>query len=80
MIRHTKDVGNEPNPKRFELLQQTYITMKKDGLNNLNYNVSSIACCNRIKSSFAKKCLNWLIVNFSFFLFNFGKTALLTPW
>ena len=40
MIHHNRDLGNEANPERFKLIRKTHITMKKDGLNSLKYNVN----------------------------------------
>ncbi|XP_053318000.1 beta-1,4-galactosyltransferase 1 [Spea bombifrons] len=39
MIRHNRDTKNEPNPKRFDLIGKTRLTMNSDGLNSLTYKV-----------------------------------------
>ncbi|XP_034562542.1 beta-1,4-galactosyltransferase 2-like [Notolabrus celidotus] len=42
MIRHKRDVHNEPNPKNPGKLQGTRWTMDKDGINSLKYTVKEI--------------------------------------
>ncbi|KAM4722234.1 beta-1,4-galactosyltransferase 2 [Rhinophrynus dorsalis] len=39
MIKHERDKHNEPNPQRFTKIQNTKMTMKKDGINSLRYRV-----------------------------------------
>ncbi|NP_001128706.1 UDP-Gal:betaGlcNAc beta 1,4- galactosyltransferase, polypeptide 2 S homeolog [Xenopus laevis] len=39
MIKHERDKHNEPNPQRFTKIQNTKMTMKKDGINSLHYRV-----------------------------------------
>lgn len=39
MISHQRERGNEPNPKRFAMIQKTKTTMLTDGLNSLDYKV-----------------------------------------
>lgn len=41
MIRHHTDEHNEPNPERFEKLNQTMYMVDQDGLNSLHYRVVS---------------------------------------
>uniref|UniRef100_H2ZBZ8 Beta-1,4-galactosyltransferase n=1 Tax=Ciona savignyi TaxID=51511 RepID=H2ZBZ8_CIOSA len=41
MISHAREKGNEPNPKRFDMIRQTASTMKTDGLNSLSYKLLS---------------------------------------
>ncbi|KAL8575035.1 hypothetical protein ACOMHN_063567 [Nucella lapillus] len=42
MFKHNRDHGNAPNPVRFKLLQSTAMRMDQDGLNSLQYNVTSV--------------------------------------
>ena len=42
MITHGRDVLNPYNEKVFNLLRQTKHLSKKDGLNNLNTNITSV--------------------------------------
>ncbi|XP_070709055.1 beta-1,4-galactosyltransferase 1-like [Pempheris klunzingeri] len=42
MIKHVRDLHNEPNPKNPHKLGQTKWTMEKDGINSLNYEVKEI--------------------------------------
>nr|XP_057922130.1 beta-1,4-galactosyltransferase 2 [Doryrhamphus excisus]XP_057922132.1 beta-1,4-galactosyltransferase 2 [Doryrhamphus excisus] len=37
MIKHERDKHNEPNPQRFNKIQNTKNTMKKDGISSLTY-------------------------------------------
>ncbi|XP_060708701.1 beta-1,4-galactosyltransferase 3-like [Hemiscyllium ocellatum] len=37
MVKHSRDKGNEENPKRWNLLTKTSSTWKQTGLNNLDY-------------------------------------------
>ncbi|XP_077134448.1 beta-1,4-galactosyltransferase 2 [Ranitomeya variabilis] len=39
MIKHERDKHNEPNPQRFTKIQNTKVTMKKDGIHTLHYQV-----------------------------------------
>ncbi|XP_062261312.1 beta-1,4-galactosyltransferase 2 [Platichthys flesus] len=39
MIKHERDKHNEPNPQRFNKIQNTKNTMKKDGISSLTYRV-----------------------------------------
>ncbi|KAG8436982.1 hypothetical protein GDO86_007896 [Hymenochirus boettgeri] len=39
MIKHERDKHNEPNPQRFTKIQNTKMTMKKDGINSVQYQV-----------------------------------------
>ncbi|XP_075472333.1 beta-1,4-galactosyltransferase 2 isoform X1 [Ascaphus truei] len=39
MIKHERDKHNEPNPQRFTKIQNTKMTMRKDGINSLHYRV-----------------------------------------
>lgn len=43
MIKHERDKHNEPNPQRFTKIQNTKVTMKKDGINSLHYRVVHFA-------------------------------------
>ncbi|KAM4642818.1 beta-1,4-galactosyltransferase 2 isoform 1-T2 [Discoglossus pictus] len=43
MIKHERDKHNEPNPQRFTKIQNTKMTMKKDGINSLHYRVVQTA-------------------------------------
>ncbi|KAM9713160.1 beta-1,4-galactosyltransferase 1-like [Menidia menidia] len=42
MIRHQRDLHNEPNPVNPDKLQKTQFTMDQDGLNSLSYTVKKI--------------------------------------
>ncbi|XP_044032635.1 beta-1,4-galactosyltransferase 1-like [Siniperca chuatsi] len=42
MIKHERDLHNEPNPKNPDKLAQTQWSMDKDGINSLNYTVKEI--------------------------------------
>lgn len=42
MIRHNRDVHNEPNPRNPDKLFHTRTTMEKDGLNTLKYSVKKV--------------------------------------
>ncbi|KAI3355163.1 hypothetical protein L3Q82_018032 [Scortum barcoo] len=42
MIKHNRDLHNEPNPKSLEKLHKTQWTMDKDGINSLEYTVKEI--------------------------------------
>ncbi|XP_061653648.1 beta-1,4-galactosyltransferase 2 isoform X2 [Phyllopteryx taeniolatus] len=42
MIKHERDRHNEPNPQRFNKIQNTKNTMKKDGISSLTYRVVQI--------------------------------------
>ncbi|XP_041817512.1 beta-1,4-galactosyltransferase 1-like [Chelmon rostratus] len=42
MIKHMRDLHNEPNPENPSKLGQTHWTMDKDGINSLNYTVKEI--------------------------------------
>nr|XP_033774138.1 beta-1,4-galactosyltransferase 1 isoform X2 [Geotrypetes seraphini] len=51
MIRHNRDVKNEPNPQRFDRIQHTRETMNSDGVNSLMYKVMKYekeALCTKI--------------------------------
>uniref|UniRef100_A0A8C8SC14 Beta-1,4-galactosyltransferase n=1 Tax=Pelusios castaneus TaxID=367368 RepID=A0A8C8SC14_9SAUR len=37
MIKHERDRHNEPNPQRFTKIQNTKLTMKRDGISSLQY-------------------------------------------
>ncbi|XP_062996035.1 beta-1,4-galactosyltransferase 2 isoform X3 [Elgaria multicarinata webbii] len=37
MIKHERDRHNEPNPQRFTKIQNTKVTMKRDGIGSLQY-------------------------------------------
>ncbi|XP_043941291.1 beta-1,4-galactosyltransferase 2 [Protopterus annectens] len=39
MIKHDRDKHNEPNPQRFTKIQNTKITMHRDGMNSLQYHL-----------------------------------------
>ncbi|XP_076617095.1 beta-1,4-galactosyltransferase 1-like [Chaetodon auriga] len=43
MIKHTRDLHNESNPKNPGKLHTTHLTMNTDGINSLNYTVKEIA-------------------------------------
>ncbi|XP_051257366.1 beta-1,4-galactosyltransferase 2 [Dicentrarchus labrax] len=42
MIKHERDKHNEPNPQRFNKIQNTKNTMKKDGISSLTYRVIQV--------------------------------------
>ncbi|NP_001153916.1 beta-1,4-galactosyltransferase 2 [Oryzias latipes] len=42
MIKHERDKHNEPNPQRFNKIQNTKHTMKKDGISSLTYKLLQI--------------------------------------
>ena len=42
MIKHERDVHNELNNQRGNILQRTSLTMEKDGINSLTYNVTKV--------------------------------------
>ncbi|KAF7706088.1 beta-1,4-galactosyltransferase 2 [Silurus meridionalis] len=42
MIKHERDKHNEPNPQRFNKIQNTKNTMRKDGISSLTYRLVSI--------------------------------------
>ncbi|XP_049421284.1 beta-1,4-galactosyltransferase 2-like isoform X2 [Epinephelus fuscoguttatus] len=42
MLRHKRDLHNEPNPRNPNKLRHTYLTMNEDGINSLNYTVKEI--------------------------------------
>ncbi|XP_066537806.1 beta-1,4-galactosyltransferase 2 [Hoplias malabaricus] len=42
MIKHERDKHNEPNPQRFNKIQNTKNTMRKDGISSLNYRLVSV--------------------------------------
>ncbi|XP_070701255.1 beta-1,4-galactosyltransferase 2 [Pempheris klunzingeri] len=42
MIKHERDKHNEPNPQRFNKIQNTKNTMKKDGISSLNYRLVQV--------------------------------------
>lgn len=42
MIKHNRDLHNEPNPKNPDKLSDTHRTMDKDGINNLKYTVKKL--------------------------------------
>ncbi|XP_005999968.1 beta-1,4-galactosyltransferase 2 [Latimeria chalumnae] len=37
MVKHDRDKHNEPNPQRFTKIQNTKMTMRRDGINTLKY-------------------------------------------
>ncbi|XP_030061899.1 beta-1,4-galactosyltransferase 2 [Microcaecilia unicolor] len=43
MIKHERDKHNEANPQRFTKIQNTKMTMKRDGINSLQYHVINVA-------------------------------------
>ncbi|XP_075705114.1 beta-1,4-galactosyltransferase 2 [Rhinoderma darwinii] len=43
MIKHERDKHNEPNPQRFTKIQNTKVTMRKDGINSLRYHLIHFA-------------------------------------
>uniref|UniRef100_A0A1A7YR75 Beta-1,4-galactosyltransferase n=1 Tax=Iconisemion striatum TaxID=60296 RepID=A0A1A7YR75_9TELE len=42
MIKHERDKHNEPNPQRFNKIQNTKNTMKKDGISSLTYKLVEV--------------------------------------
>ncbi|XP_076829690.1 beta-1,4-galactosyltransferase 2 [Brachyhypopomus gauderio] len=42
MIKHERDKHNEPNPQRFNKIQNTKNTMRKDGISSLTYRLVSV--------------------------------------
>lgn len=42
MIKHERDKHNEPNPQRFNKIQNTKNTMKKDGISSLTYKLLEV--------------------------------------
>ncbi|XP_077470927.1 beta-1,4-galactosyltransferase 2 [Stigmatopora argus] len=42
MIKHERDKHNEPNPQRFNKIQNTKNTMRKDGISSLTYRVVQV--------------------------------------
>ncbi|XP_068197156.1 beta-1,4-galactosyltransferase 2 [Antennarius striatus] len=42
MIKHERDKHNEPNPQRFNKIQNTKNTMKKDGISSLTYRLVKV--------------------------------------
>uniref|UniRef100_A0A8C6ULK3 Beta-1,4-galactosyltransferase n=1 Tax=Neogobius melanostomus TaxID=47308 RepID=A0A8C6ULK3_9GOBI len=42
MIKHERDKHNEPNPQRFNKIQNTKNTMKKDGISSLTYKMLEV--------------------------------------
>ncbi|KAM7390634.1 hypothetical protein PAMA_008698 [Pampus argenteus] len=42
MIKHVRDLHNEPNPKNPDKLGKTRLTMEKDGINSLKYTVKEV--------------------------------------
>lgn len=43
MIKHERDRHNEPNPQRFTKIQNTKVTMKRDGIGSLQYRLVEIS-------------------------------------
>ncbi|NXO85599.1 B4GT2 galactosyltransferase, partial [Sitta europaea] len=43
MIKHERDKHNEPNPQRFTKIQNTKMTMKRDGISSLQYRLVEIS-------------------------------------
>ncbi|KAM9280128.1 beta-1,4-galactosyltransferase 2 isoform 1-T1 [Cariama cristata] len=43
MIKHERDKHNEPNPQRFTKIQNTKMTMKRDGISSLQYRVVEVS-------------------------------------
>ncbi|NXA31523.1 B4GT2 galactosyltransferase, partial [Eudromia elegans] len=43
MIKHERDKHNEPNPQRFTKIQNTKVTMKRDGISSLQYRLVELA-------------------------------------
>ncbi|XP_067423932.1 beta-1,4-galactosyltransferase 2 [Emydura macquarii macquarii] len=42
MIKHERDRHNEPNPQRFTKIQNTKLTMKRDGISSLHYQLVEV--------------------------------------
>ncbi|XP_049912713.1 beta-1,4-galactosyltransferase 2-like [Epinephelus moara] len=42
MVKHKRDLHNEPNPRNPDKLHQTHLTMNEDGINSLKYTVKEI--------------------------------------
>ncbi|TFK01902.1 PRELI domain-containing protein 1, mitochondrial [Platysternon megacephalum] len=42
MIKHERDKHNEPNPQRFTKIQNTKVTMKRDGISSLQYRLVEV--------------------------------------
>ncbi|XP_075791907.1 beta-1,4-galactosyltransferase 2 isoform X2 [Pelodiscus sinensis] len=42
MIKHERDKHNEPNPQRFAKIQNTKVTMKRDGISSLQYRLVEV--------------------------------------
>ncbi|NXW92873.1 B4GT2 galactosyltransferase, partial [Alopecoenas beccarii] len=42
MIKHERDKHNEPNPQRFTKIQNTKMTMKRDGISSLQYRLVEV--------------------------------------
>ncbi|XP_042366822.1 beta-1,4-galactosyltransferase 1-like [Plectropomus leopardus] len=42
MVKHKRDLHNEPNPENPGKLRKTHLTMDNDGINSLNYTVKEI--------------------------------------
>lgn len=42
MIKHRRDVHNEPNPKNIDILGKTEDNMMEDGIKSLNYTVTDV--------------------------------------
>ncbi|XP_034979087.1 beta-1,4-galactosyltransferase 2 isoform X3 [Zootoca vivipara] len=42
MIKHERDRHNEPNPQRFTKIQNTKVTMKRDGIGSLQYRLVEV--------------------------------------
>nr|KAF6381278.1 beta-1,4-galactosyltransferase 2 [Pipistrellus kuhlii] len=43
MIKHDRDKHNEPNPQRFTKIQNTKLTMKRDGIASVRYQVLEVS-------------------------------------
>nr|XP_012290092.1 beta-1,4-galactosyltransferase 2 [Aotus nancymaae] len=43
MIKHDRDKHNEPNPQRFTKIQNTKLTMKRDGIGSVRYQVLEVS-------------------------------------
>ncbi|KAL8178821.1 UNVERIFIED_CONTAM: Beta-1,4-galactosyltransferase 2 [Gekko kuhli] len=43
MIKHERDRHNEPNPQRFTKIQNTKVTMKRDGIGSLQYRLVEVS-------------------------------------
>uniref|UniRef100_A0A8D0MMM5 Beta-1,4-galactosyltransferase n=1 Tax=Sus scrofa TaxID=9823 RepID=A0A8D0MMM5_PIG len=43
MIKHDRDKHNEPNPQRFTKIQNTKLTMKRDGIRSVRYQVLEVS-------------------------------------